>query len=380
MTLPIYKSNGKKDGLQKYNVRINYVSESGQAKQLTRVAYGLDAAKDLERRLLHDLKSNGENSVRKMTVRQLFEEYAAVKKYEVRQSTYDKTVRTFAYYIFPTLADVCIDKLSAKILQDWKISLEERDLALKAKKNVYSELRTMFNYAVRMEYLSKSPLVKVGNFKDPLATKQEINFYTPEEFRAYIRAAKEMALQKQKEENDLFEWNYYVFFNIAFYTGLRKGEIHALRWCDIDGAYLSVKHSITQKLHNEDVETPPKNKSSIRTIQIPLPLIKILDEHKKRQMLLGNWSSEHRVLGEERCLRDTTIQKRNNLYASLAGVKRIRIHDFRHSHASLLANMGINIQEVARRLGHAKIEMTWNTYSHLYPREEERAIAVLNQV
>lgn len=378
--MPIYKSNGKKDGLQKYNVRINYVSESGQAKQLTRVAYGLDAAKDLERRLLHDLKSNGENSVRKMTVRQLFEEYAAVKKYEVRQSTYDKTVRTFAYYIFPTLADVCIDKLSAKILQDWKISLEERDLALKAKKNVYSELRTMFNYAVRMEYLSKSPLVKVGNFKDPLATKQEINFYTPEEFRAYIRAAKEMALQKQKEENDLFEWNYYVFFNIAFYTGLRKGEIHALRWCDIDGAYLSVKHSITQKLHNEDVETPPKNKSSIRTIQIPLPLIKILDEHKKRQMLLGNWSSDHRVLGEERCLRDTTIQKRNNLYATLAGVKRIRIHDFRHSHASLLANMGINIQEVARRLGHAKIEMTWNTYSHLYPREEERAIAVLNQV
>lgn len=378
--MPIYKSNGKKDGLQKYNVRINYVSESGQAKQLTRVAYGLDAAKDLERRLLHDLKSNGENSVRKMTVRQLFEEYAAVKKYEVRQSTYDKTVRTFEYYIFPTLADVCIDKLSAKILQDWKISLEERDLALKTKKNVYSELRTMFNYAVRMEYLPKSPLVKVGNFKDPLATKQEINFYTPEEFRAYIHAAKEMALQKQKEENDLFEWNYYVFFNIAFYTGLRKGEIHALRWCDIDGAYLSVKHSITQKLHNEDVETPPKNKSSIRTIQIPLPLIKILDEHKKRQMLLGNWSSDHRVLGEERCLRDTTIQKRNNLYATLAGVKRIRIHDFRHSHASLLANMGINIQEVARRLGHAKIEMTWNTYSHLYPREEERAIAVLNQV
>lgn len=378
--MPIYKSNGKKDGLQKYNVRINYVSESGQAKQLTRVAYGLDAAKDLERRLQHDLKSNGENSVRKMTVRQLFEEYAAVKKYEVRQSTYDKTVRTFEYYIFPTLADVCIDKLSAKILQDWKISLEERDLALKTKKNVYSELRTMFNYAVRMEYLPKSPLVKVGNFKDPLATKQEINFYTPEEFRAYICVAKEMALQKQKTENDLFEWNYYVFFNIAFYTGLRKGEIHALRWCDIDGAYLSVKHSITQKLHNEDVETPPKNKSSIRTIQIPLPLIKILDEHKKRQMLLGNWSSEHRVLGEERCLRDTTIQKRNNLYASLAGVKRIRIHDFRHSHASLLANMGINIQEVARRLGHAKIEMTWNTYSHLYPREEERAIAVLNQV
>ena len=68
------------------------------------------------------------------------------------------------------------------------------------------------------------------------------------------------------------------------------------------------------------------------------------------------------------------------LYSSLAGVKTIRIHDFRHSHASLLANMGINIQEVARRLGHSNVEMTWNTYSHLYPKEEEKAIAILNAV
>lgn len=64
----------------------------------------------------------------------------------------------------------------------------------------------------------------------------------------------------------------------------------------------------------------------------------------------------------------------------MAGVKKIRIHDFRHSHASLLANAGINIQEVARRLGHSRIEMTWNTYSHLYPKEEERAIKVLDEI
>ena len=63
-----------------------------------------------------------------------------------------------------------------------------------------------------------------------------------------------------------------------------------------------------------------------------------------------------------------------------AGVKAIRVHDFRHSHASLLANEGINIQEIARRLGHAKISMTWDTYSHLYPREEERAVKILNNI
>ena len=64
----------------------------------------------------------------------------------------------------------------------------------------------------------------------------------------------------------------------------------------------------------------------------------------------------------------------------LSGLKVIRIHDFRHSHVSVLANEGINIQEIARRLGHARIEMTWNTYSHLYTREEERAVDVLDRI
>lgn len=213
-----------------------------------------------------------------------------------------------------------------------------------------------------------------------MAVKAEMKFYTPEEFRKYIDIANKIAIEKEENEKNLYEWNFYVFFNIAFYTGLRKGEIHALRWSDIDRNYLNVKRSIAQKIHNRDVETPPKNRSSIRIIQIPLPLIKILNEHKERQSKLVNFSEDNRILGEERCVRDMTIQNRNKQYSALAGVKHIRIHDFRHSHASLLANMGINIQEIARRLGHAKVEMTWNTYSHLYPREEEKAIAILNEV
>ena len=169
-------------------------------------------------------------------------------------------------------------------------------------------------------------------------------------------------------------------FNIAFYTGLRKGEIHALKWSDIGGSYLSVKRSINQKLKGGDVETPPKNKTSIRTIQIPLPLVNILNEHKERYKSLKTFTDDYRICGGERPLRDTSIQNACIKYANLAGVKKIRIHDFRHSHASVLVNNGINIQEVARRLGHSNIEMTWNTYSHLYPREEERATEVLNKI
>ena len=378
--MPIYKMNGKKDGLQKYNVRINYISDIGKPKQLTRTTYGLDAAKELERRLEYDFKVKDEVLTRKMSIKQLFDEYIKVKQYEVRETTLDKTKRIIKRHVIPKLADVSIDKMSVKILQEWKVSLEEQGLALKTKKNVFSELRSMLNYAVKMEYIPKNPLTKVGNFRSALSTKQEISFYTPEEFRKFINVAKELALKKQEKSQSLYEWNYYVFFSIAFYTGLRKGEIHALRWSDIENGYLSVKRSLTQKLHHKDIETPPKNRSSFRTLQLPTPLIEILNEHKMRQQLLTDFNDDSMVLGDGRSLRDTSIQNRNIQYASLAGVKRIRIHDFRHSHASLLANMGINIQEIARRLGHARIEMTWNTYSHLYPKEEEKAMAVLNKV
>ena len=74
------------------------------------------------------------------------------------------------------------------------------------------------------------------------------------------------------------------------------------------------------------------------------------------------------------------ISNKNIQYATEAGLPIIRIHDFRHSHASLLANAGINIQEIARRLGHSKIETTWNIYSHLYPKQEEKAVSILNQI
>ncbi|MCL2003987.1 MAG: site-specific integrase [Oscillospiraceae bacterium] len=378
--MPIYKANGKKDGLQKYNVRVNYISDSGQAKQLTRTAYGLEAAKELERRLASGVKDGSENTAKKMTVQQLFDEYEAAKQYEIRETTHDKNRRNYALYVKPTLAGIRIDRVTVALLQEWKRSIEQKGLHLNTKRHAYGIVRAILNYAVRMEYIPNSPLPKVGNFKEALSVKPGMSIYTAQEFMEFINAAKEQATEREKKHRDLSEWDYYVFFNIAFYCGLRKGEIHALKWSDLNGAYLSVKRSISQKLKGEDRETPPKNKSSIRTLQMPLPLIQILKEHRARQERLAHFTEDYRICGGERCLRDSTIETRNKQYAALSDLDSIRIHDFRHSHVSVLANSGILIQEVARRLGHSRVEMTWNTYSHLYPREEEKAVDVLNAI
>ena len=380
--MPIYKADGKKDGLQKYNVRVNYVSNDGKAKQLTRTAYGSEAAKDLERRLNNEIKEKGENSVKKMSVQQLFDEYITVKKYELRESTIQRSSTNYRTHIQPTMAHIQINKLNVAMLQEWKLTIEEKGLALETRKKAYNVFRALLNYAVRMEYIDKNPIGKIGNFKDvsEFGKKNEVGFYTAQEFTRFISTAKRLAEERQAKNRDLFEWDFYVFFNIAFYTGLRKGEIHALKWSDIDGTYLSVQRSITQKLKGEDRETAPKNKSSVRTLQMPLPLIQVLNEHRERQEKQERFTEEYRICGGERCLRDTTIQNRNMHYAALSGLHVIKIHSFRHSHVSVLANANINIMEVARRLGHARVEETWNTYSHLYPHEEERAVDVLNNI
>lgn len=260
--MPIYKMNGKKDGKQQYRVRINYTDPNGKAKQIDRVAYGSAEAKALESKLRAEIKEQAPAS--SMTLQELYEEYIQKKQYDVRESTLDKTKRVLNTYILPELGKMKIDKLNARVLQNWKNGMSERNLAVITNKGIYSEFRTLLNYAVKMEYLPKNPLANIENFKDAyFEMKQDkLQYYTAEQFKKYIAVAKE-------KSSTLTEWGYYVFFNIAFYTGMRKGEINALKWSDIDGDVIHVRRSIAQKLKGGDRETPPKNKSSYRDLQIP---------------------------------------------------------------------------------------------------------------
>lgn len=370
--MPIYKMDGQKNGKQRYRVRINYTDARGQYKSIDRIAYGKAEAQMLETKLLREM---AEAPPQRMTVQELYTEYMAAKKNEVRETTYEKTRRNLERVVLPRFGDTRLDKLTLSVLQNWKNEIGDKDLSIVTKKNMYKEFSALLNYAVKMEYLQKNPLSLLGNFKDAYftPTQEKLHYYTADQFKQFIQAA-------SNHKATLTECGYYVFFNIAFYTGMRKGEINALRWSDIEGNIIHVRRSITQKLLGQDVETPPKNKSSVRDLQAPDPLMRILAEHKERQKSDPNFTEEYRVCGGIRCLRDTSLSNKNIQYAKEAGLPTIRIHDFRHSHVSLLANEGINIQEIARRLGHSKIEMTWNTYSHLYPREEERAVAILNKI
>lgn len=374
--MSITKTDKKKNGLQGYRVRIRYTTPTGEVKQIERTAYGKAEAQAVEAQLINDMRVGDLRE--KVTVQDLYDKYMQVKKHSVRESSYDRSRRILERDILPTLGEIRLDKLTPVVLQSWKAEIAARDTSLNTKKGQYKELNAMLNFATKQGYLRSNPLLLVGPFKDVYFERPQdkLQFYTADEYLKFSEAAYNAAMMR----DTLMDWGFYVFFSLAFYTGARKGEINALKWSDIEGNILHIRRSITQKLKGEDRETPPKNKSSYRDIQMPQPLIDILSAHKERQQRDERFCDEWRICGGTICLRDTTIEKRNSQFANEAGLPHIRIHDFRHTHASLLVNEGINIQEIARRLGHSRVEQTWNTYSHLYPREEERAVAILNQI
>lgn len=378
MPIIIDRRAKKKNGLSRYRVRVNYTDTNGEPRQVERLVWGRAEADLTERQLQAEYKDKRVAPSSRMTVEELINKYGEYHITETRRSSHETVMKQLRLWVLPYFKDKRIDKLTQQDFANWKIALNSGGLQIKTKQNVFKTFVAMLNYAVRIELIPKNGLSALGNFKDSDALgkpSEALHYYTSSQFEQFIAAAKE-------DCTTISDWGFYIFFCIAFFTGARKGEINALRWSDIDGNILHIRRSITQKLNGGDVETAPKNKSSIRDLQLPLPLIAVMNEHKQRQQEVAQdlFSEDFRICGGMKPLRDTSIDKRNRKYAEAAGLPRIKIHEYRHSHVSLLANEGINIQEVARRLGHANVQETWNTYCHLYPREEERAVEILNKI
>lgn len=377
MPIILDKRAKKKDGLSRYRVIYNYTDVNGKHVKVERLVRGRAEAQAMERELEAEY-GNKHNTIPRMNISELIDQYNIYHAIETKQSSHEAVMKRLRLWVLPYFGEKRLDKITQQDLANWKVMINGEKLSLISKQNIYCAFVAMLNYAVKLEFIPKNNLSVLGNFKNNTALEKPVEplrYYTSSQFEQFIA-------QARSDCKTVMDWGFYVFFCIAFFTGARKGEINALRWSDIDGKILHIRRSVTQKLKGGDVETAPKNKSSIRDLQLPVPLIAVLNEHKKRQQEVAQhlFSEDCLICGCNKPLRDTSIDKRNRKYAEAAGLPRIKIHEFRHSHVSLLANEGINIQEVARRLGHANVQETWNTYCHLYPREEERAVEVLNKI
>ncbi|MDO4679293.1 MAG: site-specific integrase [Eubacteriales bacterium] len=223
-------------------------------------------------------------------------------------------------------------------------------------KTINNQITAIFNYAVKYYGLKENPCHKAGSMGKKNA--DEMEFWTKDEFATFIEAMKDRPAS-------------YAIFMTMYYTGIREGELLALTPADIDFEKdtLTINKSY-QRLGGKDIITTPKTPKSNRVVMLPEVLKTVLRNYMEKCYGL---QPDDRLFPYNKSF----LYREMQIGIEASGVKRIRVHDIRHSHASLLVELGFSPLLIAERLGHERVQTTMDTYSHLYPNKQ---VEVANQL
>ena len=251
----------------------------------------------------------------------------------------------------PYFGERRMNEISVADVRTWQNRLIQQGYAPTYLRTIHNHLSTIFNFAVRYYNLQENPCAKAGCIGKNHA--EEMKIWTKEEFQRFSDCLMDKRLS-------------WLSFQILFWTGMRIGELLALTFDDVDlpARTITINKSY-QRLHGKDVVTPPKTPKSNRVISIPPFLAEDIQDYMQS---LYVYEMDDRLLPVTKNFLENEMRRG----VKLSGVKKIRIHDTRHSHTSLLIELGFTPKEIAERLGHENVETTLNTYSHLYPDRQER--------
>jgi integrase len=288
----------------------------------------------------------------------LYEKYHDHAKSNLKDSSVRDLESCANGKLLPVFGDKSVKDIKPIEIVEWQNSLS---YSFKYKMKLRYFLQQIFGFGEKY-YELPNPMDKVDPPKNK-ELKKEMEIWSYEEFLKFKEAIKE-------------DETYALFFEALYITGCRRSEMIAIGRNDIDEKtnYLSITKSITTKSEDEPWKiTTPKSQSSVRKIYIP---------HDLAVNLVSEWEKEKGqfVFGGDTPIKATSLDRRMRKYAEIAGVKRIRIHDLRHSCASYLISKGVSILAVSKRLGHATTQQTLNTYSHLMPSDQQFLESVLNKM
>ena len=303
-----------------------------------------------------------------MTFKQLYEEFYEYKKDKVKATTlrlYRRNILQLSEFYELKIKDIRLEHYIA-----WRKRIGNLDNADKTKNGYYKLLKTILNYGTKWHDFNFTSIYnKMEKFNNPNKPPKEMQFYTWEEFKQFISVI------------DDIKWK--ALFEVLFFCGLRRGELRGLTWDNIDffNKELSVVKNVVQEGESGDyIVTTPKTRTSVRTLPVPERVMKDLHEVYLQDKKQYGFSEKWYVFGDKEPLSANILRHHKNDYTKLAGVKQIRIHDFRHSCASVLINNGASIMIVAKYLGHAKIDETLNTYSHLFKNKMDEIVKTMDNL
>jgi len=273
---------------------------------------------------------------------------------------YESIVRV---HLIPSLGNIPLTQLKPEHIQKHYSAMQNKGLSALTVRYHHTVIHKALQTAIKWGLLNRNAADGVDV---PRARRNEMQTWDENDVITFLEAAKDSP--------------YYALFHTALFTGMRRSELLALRWRDIDFHQIYVNRSLHHLKDGSYVFTQPKSAKSRRTVALSPSSTLTLAEHKERQkgiraMLGISLKDDDSIFStpEGKPLRPNTVSRAWTMLAARAGLKVIRLHDARHTHASLMLKQGVHPKIVQERLGHASIQITLDTYSHVAPGLQEAA-------
>jgi integrase len=297
-----------------------------------------------------------------MTFASFLEIYTEDVKNRVKENTWLTKEHIFSTKILPYFGKRKINEIQPKDILKWQnemLNMEGSNgklLSPSYLKTIHNQLSAVFNHACKFYGLAVNPAAKVGNMgKDQ---RKDMEIWSKEE---YSKFANETMDKPQ----------FFYAFEVLYWTGIREGELLALTPKDFDfeKQTLSITKSY-QRIKKRDVITAPKTPKSNRVIRIPDFLVKEIQDYIAQLYAI---TLEDRLFAVSK----NQLTREMARASKAAGVKKIRIHDLRHTHISQLIEMGFSAVAIGDRVGHESVEITYR-YAHLFPTTQTQMATQLN--
>ena len=296
----------------------------------------------------------------KLTTKQWFEHWLTVKEKEVSARTIEEYSYTLKH-VLPYLGGIKLDKLTPLKVQRMQLAVAEK---VSARAAIHSRglVHNALDDALKLGLVTRNVAAAVKPVK---YERPEFQIWTADEIIRFLEHAKVSP--------------YYSLYYTALTTGMRPGELMALHWENVEGDKIHVRHTVSV-VNNQARLGPPKTKRSNRVIDLPWDTVSVLEQHRENLVLIGY---EGDLVFPTRT---GTFVRHNNLLRNLrthckrAEVTQIRVHDLRHTFASMRIASGTDIVRLSRDLGHANASFTLDVYAHLFDRYNRRDVPSLQEL
>ncbi|MGL4362198.1 MAG: site-specific integrase [Cellulosilyticaceae bacterium] len=297
----------------------------------------------------------------RVSLNELYEEFIAYSYGRKKETTVNKDIQIYRLHIVDYFGSKAYKNISVKDIIRWQNDL------LRVKKltpaNINSITKTfnkLFGYAAKVYGYTGNPIRMAGRLKE---TKFTYVTWDESQFLLFY---------KQIEEQ-----RYRVAFRVLYFTGIRRGELLALTWNDFDGSSLTISKTCSH-VTGGYVITDPKTHNSNRTVTLDQTTLDMLVQYKESIQNNDGFNDNWYIFGYSVPMPFNALGRMKDKCSKQANLPSMRIHDFRHSHISLLINNNIPLPAIASRAGDT-IDTIIKTYAHLFEKSNQELMDFLNQ-